>query len=271
MPDTDEYFRANRDLWNKWTELHVKSKFYDVEGFKRGRNTLHSIELNALGDVKDKNLLHLQCHFGMDTLSWARLGARVTGVDFSPRAIQTARDLSAEIRVPATFIEANIYDLPSMLHSEFDIVFTSYGTIYWLPDLQRWAAVIARFLKPGGVFFIADAHPFTGVFENEGPVTECLVRYPYFHEENPMRWETNGSYADSSANVHGVEFGWQHSMGDIVNSLIGAGLIIEDLSEYPFCVWRAFPFLEQDTSGMWRPAKDRVQVPLTFSIEARKP
>ncbi len=265
----DKYFDANRELWNNWTRFHVKSKMYDVEGFKAGQNRLDRIVRAGVGEVAGKSLLHLQCHFGMDTLSWARLGARVTGVDFSPVAIQTARELSREINVPAEFVCTNLYDAPQVLTGQFDIVFTSYGTVYWLPDIDGWARVIAHFLKPGGLFFIADSHPFSHIFQDEGDIKELQVFYPYFHSPEPQRWETTGSYA-SSDEVHGVEYGWQHSLSDIVNALLGAGLQIDRLSEYPVSAWRQFPFMERTEDGFWRLPERFPQMPLTFSIRATR-
>lgn len=198
----DEYMESNRRLWDVWTHLHVKSQFYDVEGFKAGRITLTSIERQALGDVNGRSLLHLQCHFGLDTLSWARLGARVTGVDFSPEAIRIARQLAQELGIPANFVLSNIYDLPHALSGEFDIVFTSHGVLSWLPDLKRWAQIVAHHLRSGGTFFVVDAHPFEMVFESGDKVTDFRVAYPYFAGA-PLRFEVHGSYADPTADVHG--------------------------------------------------------------------
>ncbi|MCZ7544594.1 MAG: class I SAM-dependent methyltransferase [Anaerolineae bacterium] len=157
--DERDYMESNRALWDEWTGIHAKSAFYDLEGFKAGRLSLDRVAREGLGDVTGKRLLHLQCHFGMDTLSWARLGAEVTGVDFSEKAIALARALSAELSIPARFVCANIYDLPAALDGAFDIVFTSGGVLYWLPDLVRWAEIVAHYLRPGGTFFLADSHP----------------------------------------------------------------------------------------------------------------
>src|SRR5579864_4514537 len=158
------YCEANRQMWNAWTPYHVESGFYDVEGFKRGqrrdRAGNDALEIEAVGDVVGKSLLHLQCHFGLDTLSWARRGATVTGVDFSEEAIRAARALAADVGVPAAFIQSDIYELPGRLRGEFDIVFTSHGVLGWLPDLDRWAGVVAHFLRPGGRFCLIEGHPF---------------------------------------------------------------------------------------------------------------
>jgi 2-polyprenyl-3-methyl-5-hydroxy-6-metoxy-1,4-benzoquinol methylase len=148
----NQYTHANRILWNAWTKIHEKSQFYDIQAFKAGGNTLKSIELDELGDVRGSSLLHLQCHFGQDTLSWARLGAQVTGVDLSDEAISLARSLAGELGLKARFVCSDLYELPQVLKEQFDIVFTSYGVLAWLSDLPRWAGIIANFIKPGGYF-----------------------------------------------------------------------------------------------------------------------
>ncbi len=153
-------FEHNRQSWNELTPLHFNSEFYDVEGFKQGKTSLNHIELNEIGDVSEKKLLHLQCHFGMDTLSFARMGADVTGVDLSDEAIRTAQQLSSELNIPARFIQSNVYEIDQKLDEKFDIVYTSYGAINWLNDLDLWAKIIDRFLKPGGKFYIIEFHPF---------------------------------------------------------------------------------------------------------------
>ncbi len=182
----DEQRQANRTLWNNWTALHAKSSYYDVEGFKAGKSTLTSIEVDEVDAVAGKSLLHLQCHFGLDTLSWARRGAMVTGVDFCERAIELARSLAQELELPARFAHSDVYDLPTVLHDEFDIVFTSYGVLYWLPDLRGWADVVARFLKPGGTFFIVEHHPFASVFDLDAD-GDLRAVHPYLGGSEPQQ------------------------------------------------------------------------------------
>ncbi|TKJ42946.1 SAM-dependent methyltransferase [candidate division TA06 bacterium B3_TA06] len=265
----DEYINANRRHWNELVEIHAKSKFYDVEGFKAGRLTLDRIEQEGVGDVKGKSLLHLQCHFGMDTLSFARLGAEVTGIDFSTKAIRLARDLSSELGLNASFVCSEIYDLPKKLSGEFDIVFTSYGVLPWLPDLKRWAEVITHFLKPGGIFYIVESHPFAHVF-NDGNVSDLQVHYPYFAKA-PMRFDEHGSYADAEGTLeHTVHYEWMHPMSEIISSLIAAGLTIQSLKEYPFTPYKMLPFMKQDQEGWWRLPDGREDVPLLFSLKATK-
>jgi 2-polyprenyl-3-methyl-5-hydroxy-6-metoxy-1,4-benzoquinol methylase len=261
----ERYFEANRALWDAWTEVHERAAFYDVDGFRAGRSTLNSIELEELGDVAGKALLHLQCHFGLDTLSLARLGARVTGVDFSERAIALARSLAAETALEAEFVLSNIYDLPAVLDREFDIVFTSYGVLPWLPDLTGWARLVHRYLKPGGVFCLVEIHPIAGALDEEGE-----LRHPYFHSAEPLRWETQGSYADRGAAVAKTSDEWVHSVGDVVNALLGAGLGIESLREHPYVPYPCYPWLEQAEPGRWMLRGRPYTIPLTFSVRARK-
>lgn len=264
----DKYLKNNRELWNEFTPIHERSDFYDVEGFKKGRCTLKSIELEEVGDVAGKSLLHLQCHFGLDTLSWARLRAKVTGVDFSDKAIALARSLSKELGIKADFICCDIYDLPKNLDGEFDIVFTSTGVLCWLPDLNKWAEVISHFLKPGGSFYIFEEHRFTTVFDNSAGVTELKVTQSYFHTAEPVAWEVTGSYAGGKTDSPHTSYEWTHSMGDVINALISSGLRIEFVHEFPLCSWRRFPFMEQDEAGWWRIKGDKI--PLTFSLKATK-
>ncbi len=163
----EQYFEANRQIWNLRTEVHKTSAFYDVEGWKKGKTSLNDIELREVGDVTGKKLLHLQCHFGQDTLSWARLGARVTGCDLSDNAIAYARQLAREAGLKARFVRCNVYDLSRYLGGKYDIVFASYGVVGWLPDLEPWAAVIARFVKKGGFFYLAEFHPVVWMLDEK--------------------------------------------------------------------------------------------------------
>ncbi len=264
-----QYIDANRDHWNETTPIHVSSKFYNVEGFKAGTSTLKSTELAEVGDVAGKTLLHLQCHFGLDTLSWARLGAKVTGVDFSEKAIDQARSLSQELNIRAEFVCCDVYDLPQRTNRMYDIVFTSYGVLCWLPDLKRWAEIIARSLKPGGFFYIVESHPLMSVFDNSRSATGLKVAYSYFGTPEPTRWDPEGDYAEKEASVRNPSYEWTHSMQEIVCSLIDAGLRIDFLHESPVLFYWWAPFTEMNDRGEWHVKGD--PVPLVFSLKATKP
>ena len=268
----NEYLDVNRARWDELALLHAAGDYYEVKEFKQGVTTLHPIELAEMGDVRGKSLLHLQCHFGLDTLRWARLGATVTGIDFSGTAIGIARDLAAEVGIDALFVHSSVYELPQNLDGQFDIVFTSWGVINWLPDLQPWGKVIVHFLKPGGYFYIAECHPTAYIFDDAKDVTDLRVHYPYFHSDEPLLIEEDGSYADKSAKLtNRREYAWVHSVADILGALIDAGLRIEFFHEHDSLAWQLFPFMSEDEHGMWRLNRYEESIPLSFSIKATKP
>jgi len=267
-----EYTQANRKLWNAWTKIHENSDFYDNAGFLAGRNTLKSIEIEELGAVRGKSLLHLQCHFGQDTLSWARLGAKVTGVDLSDEAIQLAQSLAAALKLEARFICSNIYELNQALSEQFDIVFTSYGVLAWLDDLTRWADIIARHLKPGGTFYIVEIHPFTDTLNDWDTAGEPLsLAYPYFHPAEPFTYDAETSYAEPDAKHTEpiTNYQWSHSLGEILNALIAVGLQIQFLHEFPMTVFQHIPVMEE-RDGWWRLPEGMPELPFLFSLKAVK-
>jgi SAM-dependent methyltransferase len=266
----NKYLQANQALWNTWTRYHVESTFYNVEGFKAGRRQLDPIVLAGLGDVTGNSLLHLQCHFGMDTLNWARQGAIVTGVDFSEEAIKAARTLASEIGLAATFIHSDLYELPQNLTGQFDIVFTSHGVLGWLPDLEGWARVIAHFLRPGGIFYIVEAHPVALLFDERRQDAELRLLYPYFQGSEPIRDEQDGSYAAPDAPIRSVSYVWIHPMAKIIGSLLRAGLRIESFEEYSFARWAIFPWMERRADGGWQLPSGRESIPLMFALKARQ-
>lgn len=267
----EDALAGNRAHWDEVTPLHARSAFYDVDGFLAGRETLDALVLDEVGDVAGKSLLHLQCHFGLDTLSWARHGARVTGVDFSGAAIALARDLARRAGLDARFIESNLYDLPGRLDRRFDTVFTSYGVLCWLPDLAAWGAIIAQHLKPGGFFYIAEDHPFTAIFDNEAGATGLEATGSYFHRAEAACWNDGLDYADPEATVTTATYEWRHGVADILGALLDAGLLLEFFHEFPVAAWRRFPFMTRDGDGWWRLGPDFPDLPLTFTLRARKP
>lgn len=267
----EEYLRMNRQLWDDWTELHAVSDFYDLPGFKAGKSSLRPIERAELTDVRGRTLLHVQCHFGIDTLSWARAGAIVTGVDFSPNAIALAQALSAELSIPATFVCSTVEDLPNVLRGQFEIVFASYGVLPWLSDLQRWASVIAHFLRPNGILYLVDDHPLMRTLspQEDG---NLVVANAYFFSEEPTRIAARGSYAAPADDQAPLRewYIWNHSLGEILGAVIGAGLWIEFLHEFPFAMRAKFPGMERGDDGVWR-RMEPPAIPLLFSLQARKP
>jgi len=265
----DKKLETNRELWEEWTDINARSKMYNLEGFKQGVNKIDPLILSEVGDVTGKSMLHMQCHFGMDTLSWARLGAKVTGADFSPKAVQLAESLAAELNIPARFVCCDIYDLPAHLQGQFDIVFASYGVLTWLPDFPRWMKVAADFLKPGGMFYLADGHPSSWIFDEYADTWD--IQYPYFQKE-PMTCEDSGSYADRDPeNKTMTSYQWQHTLGEIVTSICDNGLRLDYLHEFGFVEFQAHPTLVDDGRGFWHHPKGDDQLPLLFSVKARKP
>lgn len=266
MEQYNQMLEANRLAWNQRTVVHRDSSFYDLAGFKQGASVLTRVELEELGDVSGKDLLHLQCHFGMDTMDWQRRGARCTGVDQSDTAIALAREIATELDLATRFIQCNVYDLKVHCNDQFDIVFTSYGTIGWLPDLNPWADTIAHFLRPGGIFYIADFHPVLWMLDNDF----TYFQYHYFNKAVIAELNT-GSYTDRKAPIQTQEYTWNHPMGDIISALASHGLHIEFLHEFPWSPYPCFNGLEQGEDGLWRIKGMDEKMPMMYSIRAVKP
>lgn len=264
-----KFIGNNKQLWEFLTKVNYESG-YDVSTFIEGRCSLKSIELSEVGDVRGRSLLHLQCQFGMDSMSWARQGADVTGVDLSPKAIKLARELNSRLGLSVKFIESDIMELESNLEGQFDIVFTSYGVLCWIPDLRKWAQIIRRYLKPGGVFHMVEIHPFCNVFDNEPETKELRVCHSYFHKPEPTRWTGSVAYSDKNERTELPSYEWVHGMADIINSLISEGLSIEHINEFPFSVYDHFSFLKKCEDGWYRFKDSSETIPLLFSLKARK-
>jgi SAM-dependent methyltransferase len=263
----DERLKVNLDAWNQMARIHASSRGYRLAEFKAGQNVLKPIELREIGDVRGKSLLHMQCHFGLDTMSWARMGAKVTGVDFSDEAIKLARSISGELKIPARFVQSNIYDAPDVVHEQFDIVFTSYGALCWLPDIARWAQVAASFVKPGGFFYMAEFHPLTQMSRNDAGATKLEFEISYFH--TAMREDPPGPDYSDHTKIVSETHQWMYRLGDIVSAIAAAGLRIEYLHEYAECIYQHAPFMKQSSDGQWQIEGD--PIPTIFSIKATKP
>lgn len=270
--DLEFFVGENRKLWNAWTGLHENSTFYNLAGFRAGGLSLRPIELAELAPtVSGRSLLHLMCHFGLDTLSWARLGAEVTGVDLANDAIATARRIGHELGIRARFIESDVYRLPELLSDQFDIVFSSYGVLHWLPDLTRWAETIAQFLRPGGIFYLVEDHPFMRVFS--AAASERLeLANPYFFDDAPFRTESSRSYASDGELAESMPgYTWNHSIGELITALSAAGLAIRYVHEFDFAMRAKFSNMVRGDDGLWRlPAELRRSLPMLFSLRAVK-
>ncbi|MEV0620735.1 methyltransferase domain-containing protein [Nonomuraea sp. NPDC050404] len=260
----DDYLRHNRANWNSRVPVHLNSDFYDLEGFKAGRNALRPFELEEVGDVSGRSLAHLQCHFGLDTLSWARLGARVTGLDLSDAAVEQARGIAAECGIPATFVAADVYDAPEALGGEtYDIVYTGIGALVWLPDLTRWAETVAALLKPGGFLYIAEFHPFTDALDDE---TGTKVTHDYF-DRGPHVWEWPYTYTGDEILEYQKSVQFRHGLGEIVTAVVAAGLRVDFLHEHDHILFRRYANLTKDADGYRLPG-DAPRIPLMFSMKA---
>jgi SAM-dependent methyltransferase len=263
--DIQKAFEINKETWNKRVVLHAASDFYALEAFKKGASSLTTFELKALADVQGKSLLHLQCHFGQDTLSWSRLGAVCTGVDISDEAVELARQLNQDLSLDATFVCCNVLDTSKYIQEQFDIIFTSYGTIGWLPNLEPWAQMIAERLKKGGTFYIIDFHPIAWMFD----YTKSPPTMTYGYQQKEAIYEAyEGSYAAPNSGLQSKEYGWNHSLGSVVTSLANAGLTIDYLEEYEESPYNVFPGLVTNKRGMYELPGGKY--PLLFALKARR-
>jgi len=253
------YFEMNREGWDRRTKTHFESEFYDVSGFLNGKTSLQEIELAELTNVSGRSLLHLQCHFGLDTLSWARLGAKCTGVDISPVAIDKARYLNEQCGLDARFVCSDVYSFRRDTSEPFEMVFTSYGSICWLPDLDKWARVVSSNLGPGGTFYMAEFHP----------VFDLLSGYPYFGSDKPDIEEV-GTYTENSADVHTTEATWAHPLSRVIGSLIKAGIEIGCVNEYPFSPYNCFKDMDEREPGRFYISHKGQDIPLVYSITGKK-
>lgn len=265
MSQFDNYFKENKNLWNQRTAVHKDSAFYDLAGFKAGANVLSPIELSEIGDVRGRSLLHLQCHFGMDTMSLSRMGAKCVGIDLSDDAIKLAGEINAELRLDAKFICCNVYDTSKYVKEQFDIVFTSYGVIGWLPDLVPWAKMIAEKLKPGGFFYTAEFHPVVWMFDDD------FTHIKYYYENRELIiTENEGTYTDRNADIKGKEYSWNHSISEVLNALINAGLKIEMFNEHMYSPYPCFRNVVETEEGKWHVKGMEGKIPMVYSLRAKK-
>jgi SAM-dependent methyltransferase len=273
----------NRANWDDRVPVHLASSFYDLAGFRAGASTLQPFEVSEVGDVAGRRLVHLQCHIGLDTLSWARRGAQVSGLDFSAPAIDAASALAASLGIPATFVVSDVYDAVDAFGGQrFDIVYTGTGALVWLPDIRRWARVVAGLLAPGGFLYLVEGHPFVQILDDaagtpsaagaagasgaSGASGLCVAR-DYF-DAAPQIEDYPYTYTDGPALAHTRQVEFQHSLGEIVTSLAEEGLRIEFLHEYDFDAFGRFDSLQRREDGTYRFPPGRPRVPMQFSLRA---
>ncbi|PIA79550.1 methyltransferase type 12 [Gaetbulibacter sp. 4G1] len=265
MTTNKDYFKTNKNTWNEKVKVHAKSEMYHLDDFKKGKTSLMPYELKALGDVNGKSLLHLQCHFGQDTLSWSRLGAKCTGVDLSDEGIKLAKQLNEELKLDANFMCCNVLDTSDFIKETFDVVFTSYGVIGWLPNLRPWGKMIAERLNKGGTFYMVEFHPIVWMFDylEDKPV----MKYGYM-QEDVIYEEYEGTYANNNSKMISKEYGWNHGLGEVITALTEAGLHIDYLNEHDESPYDVLADLIKNESGMYV-TKDRLY-PLIFELKATK-
>lgn len=272
----DEHRAANLANWNERVIGHTAPDGYDIAGLIADTDRITDVvafDKEVFGDVRGKTLLHSQCHIGTDTVSWARLGATVTGLDFSPDALASARDTAAKMGIDARFVETELYDSPEHIDSQFDCVYTSVGAINWLPDIAAWGQIMAGFVKPGGQFYIREGHPMLMTLDDERDDDALMVKYPYFASGGePLKWDDAESYAGSAKLENTINYEWTHPVSSVVMALIDAGLVIDEFRELTHLDWKFFPFMETDDGERYvMPTAQRDLVPLQFSVLAHKP
>ena len=258
-----DYLSVNRANWDERVPIHVASDFYDVAAFRGGVGTIREFELAEVGDVTGRDLVHLQCHFGLDTLSWARRGARVTGLDFSETAITKAGELAEEAGIGARFVAADVYDAAETLGETYDIVYTGIGALVWLPDLTRWARTVASLLRPGGFLYLAEFHPFADILDD---ATGTTVTYDYF-DHGPQVWKSPNTYTGPELLENDTMVQFQHGLGEVVSAVAAAGLRVEFLREHDHTLFRRFGTLRPD-GPRFRLPEGSPAVPLMYSMRA---
>lgn len=263
--NTENYIEINKQSWNNQVPVHLDSDFYDMKSFLNGKNTLPQIDVDLLGDIKGKNILHLQCHFGQDSLSMARMGAKVTGIDLSDKAIEKAQELNTQLNLDAKFISCDVYNTLEHINEQFDIVYTSYGTIGWLPNLDKWANVIAKALKPNGKLVFVEFHPVIWMFDDKF----TKIQYHY-HNEKAIAEEHSGTYANKEAEIKTDYIGWNHSLSEVFQALLKNGLQIESFNEYDYSNYNCFNETVEFEPGKFRIKLLDNKIPMMYSLVGRK-
>jgi SAM-dependent methyltransferase len=268
---------ANQANWDERVASHLIA--YGIEDFISDPARISSVVRTDLalmaphlsgGSPADLDLVHLQCHIGMDTLSWAKLGARVTGIDFSAASTAAARDIASRAGLAATFLDSDVDHALDACSDRFDIVYTGIGALPWLPDLTRWAQVVAGLLRPGGLFYVRDSHPILNAVDHDRSDGALVLTQPYFATGRPLHYDHGNTYADDEVRLqHADTYEWQHPLAEIVQALLDAGLTLTSLAEHRCIPWHALPQMVQSAEGYVLP-NDSDRMPLTFSLTATK-
>jgi SAM-dependent methyltransferase len=271
-----DYRTVNLANWDERAPAHAASPDYAFDRFVEDGTYLSKVvrfDLPRLGDISGLRGAHLQCHLGTDTISLHRLGARMTGLDFSGAALAEARRLAERAGAAVDFVQADVYDAPAALGTgEFDLVFTGIGALCWLPDVRRWAAVVADLLRPGGRLFLREGHPMMWALEDQREDGLLVVDYAYFERPEPLVWDDAGTYVQTeTAFRNNLSHSWNHGLSEIITALADAGLTLTMLEEHDSAPWNAFPGLSvQDEDGEWRLAERPWRLPQTYTLQARK-
>ncbi len=260
-----DYLKINQNSWNSKVAYHLQSKMYDMDGFLAGKTSLKNIELDLLGDIKGKKILHLQCHFGQDSISLSRMGAEVVGIDLSDVAIVEAKKIAKKTKQNTRFIQCNIYDLPEFIDEKFDIVYTSYGVIGWLPDIDEWAKIISHFLYPKGRLIFVEFHPVLWMFDDKIE----KIGYNYFND-GPIIETSSGTYADKNAPITQEYVMWNHSTSEVINALIKNGLEIKSFDEYDYSPYDILHNSIEFENGKFRARHVGNKMPFVFSLVGEK-
>lgn len=275
--DPDDYRALNKASWDERAPAHAASPGYRLDAFRTDPAYLSDVvtfDLPLLGDVSGLRGVHLQCHIGTDTISLARLGARMTGLDFSPAAVAQATALSEELGAGVDFVEADVYDAADVLpRGEFDLVFTGIGALCWIPSVTRWAEVVQQLLKPGGRLFIREGHPVLWALADPLPEGRLELEHPYVERPEPMVWDEGGTYVETDVEfTHNTTLEWNHGLGEILTALLDQGLVVETFVEHDSVPWDAFPgFTEELPGGEFRLRDRPWRLPHSYTISARKP
>lgn len=272
--DVRSQLATNRANWDSRALVHEDSPFYDIQRYVEDRNSISdTVELDrrVLGDVDGLDVLHLQCHIGTDTISWARLGAQVVGLDFSPESLRVAKGLAAATNQPVRFVCADVRTADRVLRRDFDIVYASVGVLCWIPDIDGWVRAAAGCLRPGGRLYLRDGHPLMSAFDWER-TDEVVLSGDYFGDGTPELDDAGYTYTGDDRRLDPpINYQWSHGLGRMVTSMVDHGLRIERLDEMDWQAWKALPWMVQDDEGRWRFPDDRPRIPLMFSVLATRP